>query len=248
MGEKPPIKTKDYGEWEAKGEKISARLKPSFERLVERRVRRFSINVRNEQNLNVLRGQPCVVVANHTYPQDKMSLTTGISPDSAILSYVIRRATGKEPHFLANYGEKAAPFIKEWPEVWKNRWKRTHKGIIRGFDMLAVDTAPNFWPKTFVEDADRILTTGDPVVIYPAGPWHKDRDLIGNVKRGAAFIARRLQVPILPVYVDGALTWKPGEKTTVVVGEPFTTDSLTDSEVRKKIQQEILRLRTSNRF
>ncbi len=160
-------KFNDDKNWEVTGERISRRFIPAFERGVERRVRRFDIQVQNEQNLEALQEQSHIVVANHPYPQDKISLISGISPDSAVLFYVIRKATGENVHFLSHYGEEPAPFIKNFPDKWQNRWKRTHKGIIRGSDMLSVDTAPGVLPTDFVKEAEQILASGDSIFIYP---------------------------------------------------------------------------------
>ncbi len=63
------------------------------------------------------------------------------------------------------------------------------------------------------------------------------------MKKGAAFLARRFGVPILPIYIDGARTWHPGEKSKVVVGTPFTTGGLKYSAVNQRIQQDILDLK-----
>jgi hypothetical protein len=104
--------------WEKAGAKLSTKFGSAFTRVVERRVRKFDIEIQNSVNLEALRGQPHIIVANHPTPRDNISQKSGISPDAPIVAYVVREATGETVHFFGHYGEEAAPFIKEWPEKW----------------------------------------------------------------------------------------------------------------------------------
>ncbi len=231
----------DDKKWEAAGAKLSTKFGPAFTAIVEHRSRKFDIDVCDGENLEVLRERPHIIVANHPTPYDKLSQTSGISPDSAAVAYAVREATGENIHFFGHYGEKAVPFIQKLPEKWKKRIKRGHKGIMKGYNMAYANTdGPS---REFIEAAERIFADGKSLLVYPFGDWHEAEQLEGNIKGGTALLAKKFGIPIIPIYIDGARTWKPGAKTKIVVGRAFSTEGMLDEEVSKKIEDGILGLK-----
>ncbi len=51
--------------------------------------------------------------------------------------------------------------------------------------------------------AETVLAQGEPIVIFPEGTRHSG-PRVGELKHGAAFLASRAQVPIVPVGIGGA--------------------------------------------
>ena len=64
--------------------------------------------------------------------------------------------------------------------------------------------------------------------IFPEGTRHV-KELMETVESGAAMIALRARVPILPVYIDGRI--RPFRKTHVYVGKPMEIDDLLEAGV-----------------
>jgi 1-acyl-sn-glycerol-3-phosphate acyltransferase len=75
--------------------------------------------------------------------------------------------------------------------------------------------------------SERILEGGEPLVVFPESTRH-DGPIIGPIKEGAAFMACRAGVPIVPVGIGGAERALPiggrfirPRKCTLVIGEPI---------------------------
>ena len=71
---------------------------------------------------------------------------------------------------------------------------------------------------TAIKIAMRYLKTGEKVLMFPEGTRHKDGD-VRDAKAGAAMLAIRTGVPIVPVYVPAEKRWF--RRTPVVIGEPY---------------------------
>ncbi len=69
-----------------------------------------------------------------------------------------------------------------------------------------------------IKTALRFLKSGEKVLMFPEGTRHKDGHT-GEAKTGAAMLAVRSGVPIVPVYVPTEK--KRFRRTTVVIGEPY---------------------------
>ena len=71
-----------------------------------------------------------------------------------------------------------------------------------------------------IKQAMKYLKEGEKVLLYPEGHRiHESRGAQGEAKNGAAMLAVRCGVPILPVYVPEQKPWF--RRTTVVIGEPY---------------------------
>jgi 1-acyl-sn-glycerol-3-phosphate acyltransferase len=106
-------------------------------------------------------------------------------------------------------------------ELFQNRllsWLVTTFG---GFpvDRESVDRAA-------VRAAQAALAAGEPVVVFPEGTRHSG-PVIGELFDGAAYLATRLRVPVVPVAIAGSEQILPSGKSiprlhrvAIVVGEP----------------------------
>ena len=75
--------------------------------------------------------------------------------------------------------------------------------------------------------AEWILANGEPLAVFPEGT-RKDGPMIQPLKEGAAFLACRAGVPIVPVGIGGSqrampkgARWARPRKVTMVIGEPI---------------------------
>lgn len=69
-----------------------------------------------------------------------------------------------------------------------------------------------------IKHAMKLLKDGEKVLIFPEGTRHRDGDA-GDGKTGAAMLAVRTGVPLVPVYIPAEKKWFG--RTTVVIGEPY---------------------------
>lgn len=84
-----------------------------------------------------------------------------------------------------------------------------------------------------VKQAMKFLRDGEKVLIFPEGTRvHESRGEVSHPKAGAAMLAVRCGVPILPVYIPEKKRWF--RRTPVVIGEAFTPTVST----RKGTQEE----------
>lgn len=97
--------------------------------------------------------------------------------------------------------------IMHWPILG---WILKHGGIFgvkRGeSDITAVKTAMKY------------LKAEEKLLIFPQGTRHQDGDF-GEAKTGAAMLAVRTGVPVIPVYLPPEKKWF--RRTPVVFGEPY---------------------------
>jgi 1-acyl-sn-glycerol-3-phosphate acyltransferase len=91
-----------------------------------------------------------------------------------------------------------------------------------------------------LRDSLRILDTGEPLVVYPEGTRQRGQE-IAPLQAGAAYLAAKAKVPIVPVGIAGAEeTFRtrrgllPGfGRIVVVVGEPIPTPVREGSVVKR---------------
>jgi len=74
----------------------------------------------------------------------------------------------------------------------------------------------------------QVLRENQVLGIFPEGTRHV-KELMETVESGAAMIALRARVPILPVYIDGRI--RPFRKTHVYVGKPMEIGDLLEAGV-----------------
>ena len=82
--------------------------------------------------------------------------------------------------------------------------------------------------------AEWVLRNGEPLAVFPEST-RQEGPIIEELKEGAAFLACRAQVPLVPVGIGGAerampkgAKWIRPRKITLVVGEPILPPERTD--------------------
>ena len=97
--------------------------------------------------------------------------------------------------------------VMHWPIIG---WILKHGGIFgvkRGqADIGAIKTAMKY------------LKNGERLLMFPEGTRHQDGDM-GDAKTGAAMLATRTGVPIVPIYIPAEKRWF--RFNPVVIGEPY---------------------------
>lgn len=97
-----------------------------------------------------------------------------------------------------------------------------------------------------VRESLRILRTGEPLVVYPEGTRQRGRQ-IAALQPGAAYLAGKVGVPIVPVGIAGVEeTFRsragrlPGfGRIVVVVGEPMLPPAREGSAVKRAVVDEL---------
>ncbi len=86
----------------------------------------------------------------------------------------------------------------------------------------------------------RILQNGEPLTLFPEGE-RKDGPVVHPLFDGAAYVAARVGVPIIPIGIGGSARVMPRHakfihphRVCVVIGEPIWVDDPTDQTIRSK--------------
>ncbi len=119
--------------------------------------------------------------------------------------------------------------------------------------LIPVERAASRQSLQILQDASRPhIAAKRNIIIYPEGTRSRD-GTIGHMKRGAAHLALMLQLPVVPVYIDGTFlsmprgTLFPKKKTlSVVFGKPIMLSATTapnSRELAGTIEEEIHTLR-----
>lgn len=120
-------------------------------------------------------------------------------------------------------GRKKHPYIMGKSELFRNPilgWILTKCGVI------SVDRGKS--DIKAIKESLRVLKDGKKLLLFPEGTRVKEgEDQEG--KTGAAMLAARTGVPIIPVYVPARLGWF--KKTTVTFGAPYYPELPTDHKV-----------------
>jgi len=142
--------------------------------------------------------------------------------DPLIVGSTVGHLTGRVVHFMAK-GE-----VRRWPLIG---WLASQAGVFfvrRGEGDRA---AQRF--------ALQLLADGEPVAIFPEGTRSHDAAL-GEAKDGAALLAMRAGVTILPVAVRGSerlfprgATFPRRARITVRIGEPFRLPSQPEGRLNR---------------
>ncbi|MCD7947478.1 MAG: 1-acyl-sn-glycerol-3-phosphate acyltransferase [Oscillospiraceae bacterium] len=144
---------------------------------------------------------PCRVIGREHIPAGGALICANHSSyaDPVMLCFVFRR---RYPlHFMAKAELMRVPFLG---------------AIIRALGVFGVERGAS--DIGAVKQSMKLLRDGRKLVIFPEGTRSKDGE-IAEAKTGAAMIAMRSGVPMLPVYIPQKKHWF--RRTTVVIGAPY---------------------------
>jgi long-chain acyl-CoA synthetase len=134
--------------------------------------------------------------------------------------------------------------------------------LARLWNIVAVDPDANLLAGMRVAAA--ALRLGRVLVIFPEGERSID-ERVTTFRKGAAILASRLQVPTVPVSIDGlhevwprgrGLQWQAllprrGRRVRIAVGEPMSSEALaaglgTDEEIAERLRQVVTELKRAH--
>ena len=88
-----------------------------------------------------------------------------------------------------------------------------------------------------IKEALKTLKNGGCIGIFPEGTRNGLEKNNGEIKNGAAYLALKTQVKIIPVGITG--NGRPFERNKVIYGEPFDLSQYKDRKIDKELENEV---------
>ena len=224
---------------------------------LDRRCASFPLTVAGAEHLRLLRERPCLLVANHVliraenaplgvWTQARALSLLNQPPDSFLLRRVVREHTGLPLHVIA----KSA---RGWwsPRPWARLLQKKigqpfGKGLLEGMEFVPVEHNPDCFHRTFFQSAAAPVSHGYPLLIFPGRLRHDPdggcRDPLAEPGQteacllpGAAHLARKFGLPIIPVFIQGGDTWRPDKPTCISIAPAFWTEGMTKDAINREI-------------
>jgi hypothetical protein len=233
--------------------------------LYERRCSTFALTVSGTEHLQAMDGRPYLLVANHILiPQEESLLGLAIRstpfarcvyhprlllfkypPDSFILRRIVRETTNRALRVVSRGN------MGVWSERSVARAIQEHvshpfsNGLREGLGHIAVDPTGRYY-REFLQSVAHFVEKAAPIVIFP-GKFENYQDILceGGVSPGAAHLARKFGLPIVPAYVSGAANWRVCDPTTVAFGAAFSCHDMSKQEINRQIVERVRLLRDS---
>ncbi|MCL5970557.1 MAG: 1-acyl-sn-glycerol-3-phosphate acyltransferase, partial [Patescibacteria group bacterium] len=170
-------------------------------------------------------------------PFDSGLLGSGISADSFIINKIIYDSTNKNIALGINYILGVPFFLKLPLELYV-------RGFIKGFGFIPVGSGRKSFHNIFLKSVKRAVSQRLPILIYPSGTRSDDFYGTEELKAGAAYIALKYNMPIVPSYIKGSNCWdRVGQKVDLAFGKPFSPKGFTVDGINEKIKKEMLQLK-----
>ena len=217
--------------------------KKGFEHL-KRKIENFDIEANGLENLEEVKEEAYLLVANHIIPNanNKAALKTGISPDAFVLSKLVEENTGRKIKVAhkADDGWLAESAIMQFYQ--KNIGSPFMRGLSKGVGNIPIQKNPGSFNRDFVKTVDKTIKDKEPIMIFPEGHWYEDFSVDHKIEPGAAHIAKKYNLKIVPAYINGADSWDGENKVRVSFGEPFASEDLSKEELSQKMFEQIAKL------
>lgn len=207
----------------------------------ENRVKKFEIKCSGEECLKKLDGQPYILAANHIKPKNILLRSIGLSSDSFVIRRVVKEESQRTPNAIANVTGK----IRKIPIVGfiDNIWSSFREGLMEGAGFVPVKMKRGKesagFNRNFVKKFRESIERGEPIIIFPQGRWDKDFNPKREFETGAATLARRYDLPVVPVYIHGGRSWSSKEKASVSFGQIIRPEGKTKEEITGEIKENI---------
>ncbi|MFZ4648903.1 MAG: lysophospholipid acyltransferase family protein [Patescibacteria group bacterium] len=212
--------------------------KLGFEHL-KSKIENFDIKARGFENFDELEGEAYLLVANHIIPKDKKALETGISPDAFILQKLVEDNTNRKIK-IANKADNGRLLDSEFSRNFqKNIGSPFMQGFLKGVGNIPVQKDPGSFNRNFLEIVDETIKNNEPILMFPEGHWYQDFSTDHELESGAAHIAKKYGIKIIPVYITGADSWQGEQKVEVLFGESFSPGDLSKEGISEKISERI---------
>lgn len=222
------------------GEKV---LRP-LANLEGRRVGRFEIHALGTENLQGLEERPFLLVANHLIPDTAISQEMGNSPDAFVIERVVRKAIQRKPLIVVKSDSgwwSANQAIRKMQKAYQP----FGQALMEGAGFVPILKNPGSRNANFLRVVDRLVGCGQSLLIFPEGDWYTDFSPDHYIEPGAAHLSKKYNLPIVPIYIRGATSWKSGTKVDVVIGEAFEAIGKSRSEINEQIRESLSNLQSS---
>ena len=204
------------------------------------KVEHLRIDVSGIENVRELAGQSYVLVANHTKPKGAMLTCSGLAPDALILERIIHEHTGRQLKIVAK-SDKGRWVVRALQRTFQQPFGQGFKKAV-GF--IPVRTNPGSYNRDFVKAFKTETEAGNPILIFPQGVyWTEDFNENIELKDGAAAMALKHRLPIVPSYLQGADSWETGHEVKLLFGKHFETTRLSKRNIGALIKRTILDLK-----
>jgi 1-acyl-sn-glycerol-3-phosphate acyltransferase len=165
----------------------------------------------------------------------------------AIDSFVYQQVVYRNLHIwvrvVAKYGRDS--WYGSKPMRFLQRYARQPltQGQLEGVGYVPVDLKVGAIQRDFLATVDQILKDNGSLLIFPEGNVFDEFASDHGLRGGAAHLAHKYRIPVLPAYIVGCHTWRPGQRVDVRFGPPIPTEGLAKQQIIDAIKQGVIALR-----
>ncbi|MCU0679969.1 MAG: hypothetical protein MUF50_01525 [Planctomycetes bacterium] len=208
----------------------------------ENRIKNFQIEPHGLGYLKELQKQPFLIVANHLTPRERLAEKFNITPDAFVISYLVNNVNNQHLSIMQRSDDGYWLNNRFGQYLQKEIFWPFAKGFVEGAGNIPIRKNPGSFNRDFVVGANKAKKEKRPMLIFPEGCWYDDFN-VNDPKRiiqpGAAFIAQKFGLKILPAYLKGAHSWVNSQEIVAAFGESFSPVGMAVEDVCQKIKNEI---------
>lgn len=163
---------------------------------------------------NIPHATPCVIASTH-YRTDEQ----GTPYDAMILRTVYEQIAARPLYAIARIDPPGNTRNLELQTAFR-------KGLMSNIPwVIPIFTTENIAShREMLEKSQMVATEGSSILIFPWGEMCREFDPEKEVKPGAAFLAEKLGLPLVPVFINGPKTARKGEISYVEFGKPIIVE------------------------
>ena len=211
----------------------------------KKKVEGFDISVKGVENFDLIKERSCVVVSNHLKPKGSFDQGSGISPDAFVISKLIEDRTGQ----VINVARKSDNGWRSENPIVRGFQKMTQPfgaGLSKGAGFISVLKDPGSVNRDLLKTVSGVVEREESILIFPEGDWQEDFDKDREISTGAAHIAKKHGLTVIPVFICGADGWEEGKEVSVAVGSPFSVEGMGKDEISDAIKNAIATLQAES--
>jgi 1-acyl-sn-glycerol-3-phosphate acyltransferase len=188
--------------------------------LLLKKVEQFTITPKGLENVSKAQHQSCLFVSNHEIPVNAALQQLQISPDALVIQHVVKEAAGVPPQIIAKAGDGWwSP--NAMYRTFQEKYMPAVKEAVKAAGLIPVNKNPGAVNTELLHSVEQAVRDGNSLLIFPEGNWYQDFSVDHPLSDGAAFMAMKFALPIIPVYIHGADDWKKGQEVSISFGKPF---------------------------
>jgi 1-acyl-sn-glycerol-3-phosphate acyltransferase len=212
-----------------------------------KRVRLFDVHTEGAEHLLEMQGRSYILVCNHVRSQDSLLKIFTWKPmrrfnhsiDGFVFERIVHEHTRQWIHIVAKYGRDQWYTSRPMRFLQENVRQPLTRGQMEAGGYVPIDLKNGACRRDFLKSVARIIARREPLLIFPEGNVFHEFQADRPLQTGAAHIARSHRIPVLPAYVTGCNSWRPGQRVDVRFGEPILTDGLSKQQITEEIRQSL---------